>query len=176
MKFNTKITTRNWNNGWVDVNVRMPKEGDSCYILYKATLIDFDPKTLKSTWVKKINDMGQADYKNGRWTDFHADYGCDRCWNQTSHDFLNDYYYDPASNSTPCYGTSPNGETIITCADSEIIDSDIFELNPNRLYQLSRTHYPKEKDRVQSVDFEILAWCSIPDEPINPFDKENEDA
>lgn len=55
-----------------------------------------------------------------------------------------------------------------TSGDYEIIDSDIFENDPNRIYVLSKDKQEKPY-RVTSMEVEILAWCSIPDDPINPF-------
>lgn len=174
MKVKTEITTRNWNNGWVDVNTRMPKEDDSCYILYKATLIDYDPKTLKSTNVRKIKGMGEADRENGIWTRIRSEYGCNSCfyYHGCDIDELMDWYYYWPLNGTPLDDSE---------GAYEVIDCDEFETNPNRLYLLSKHVYPKKRgvsnrDYMNSIDFEILAWCSIPDEPINPFEEENENA
>lgn len=165
MKFKTEITTRNWNNGWVDASVRLPNKDSECYILYFVRTIEYDSKTMKSKSVIKDNWMGYCDFKNDKW-----DYSslCDSIENPHYSDSFTDSIIMPLNEKFK------KNDYVISGHNFEIIDSDVFETDSNRIYVLCR-----DNDfggcghvRVQSMEIEILAWCSVPDEPINPFEKQ----
>ena len=127
MKFKTEITTRNWNNGWVDVDIRLPKDDTDCYILWRARLIKYNYDTMESELVKKYQGMGNAIFKNNIWDEITTESRCNDCWNQHTNNLFDEYFIKPLNESEPTYGTSPSGKEIITVGNYTIIDSDIFK-------------------------------------------------
>ena len=162
MKFETDITTKNWSNSWNDIDERLPDDGTDCYILWDAEVIDYNYETMKSEAIRKYRGMGSATFKNSKWEEIATESPCEDCWNQGMNNLYDDYF-------------NPSTEY----ATYQIIDEDVFESDSKQsrifykeIYWLGRGY--KKTKRCTSCVFNILAWCSIPDEPVNPFEVNNE--
>lgn len=161
MKFNTEITTRNWNNGWVDVNNRMPKDDTFCYILYSVSQTSYDSKTLKSSFIQSSKGMGLGTYKDKRW--------CGLCSNSVEEQLDNFWwlFYEPLNNADIIIPLKQTSDVNYTT-----LELDYFETNPNIVKFMYKEKRYRTKETISRIEIEILSWCSVPDEPENPFENE----